>query len=119
MSDETLILRKPATHTLDELAAMAAPLLEGAGVERAIAFGSYARGTADGYADLDLVVVVATDLPRFERAELLEDLYDLLPVALDLLVYTPEEFAEGLERQTGVFAAIASEGVTIHERSGP
>jgi predicted nucleotidyltransferase len=117
MTPDVLVVRKPAKHTLQELARLAAEPLRRAGAERAVAFGSYARGTADGYADLDLIVVLATDLPRLERPKLLSDLYDAIPVPLDLLVYTPEEFATGVERGRGVFAAIADEGVTIYERS--
>lgn len=96
---------------------MAEAPLQRAGVERAVAFGSYARQAADGYADLDLAVVIGTDLPRLARPALLAELYDALPVSLDLLVYTPEEFARGLEHGMGVFADIATEGVTIYERS--
>lgn len=116
MTAEVLVLRREAEHTLAELAELAAGVLERAGAERAVAFGSYVRGTADGYADLDLVVVLPTDLPPLERGTLLGDLYEALPVPLDLLVCTPEEFEEGMKRRTGVFAAIAEEGVTIYAR---
>jgi predicted nucleotidyltransferase len=90
--------------------------LEAAGAERAIVFGSWARGEADGYSDLDHVVVLDTDLPRFERARLLGAVLDAAVIPVDLLVFTPEEFERGMERRLDVFDAIASEGVTIHER---
>lgn len=88
MSEEVVVLRAPARFTLDELAERMREPLEAAGAERAIVFGSWARGEADGYSDLDLVVVVQTELPRFER---------------------------GMSKQLDVFDAIAREGVTIHE----
>ncbi|MCY4025949.1 MAG: nucleotidyltransferase domain-containing protein [Acidobacteria bacterium] len=56
-------------------------------------FGSYARGTARAGSDIDLIVVAPTDRPFVERFR------DYLPaianadVGVDLLVYTPEEFA--------------------------
>ena len=116
MGDEVVVLRRPARTTLEELARLARASLEAAGAERAVAFGSWARGTADGYSDLDLAVVLRTDLPFVERGRLLGALVDALPVGVDLLVYTPEEFARGLRSRRGVFDAIAREGVTIHER---
>jgi predicted nucleotidyltransferase len=82
-----------------------------------VAFGSWARGTADGFSDLDLAVVLDTPLPRLERGHLLRGVVEALPVAVDLLVYTPAEFARGLEERYGVFDAIGREGVTIYARS--
>lgn len=117
MQPEVTILQAPATHTLSELAQIAAEPLRRAGTERAIAFGSYARGTADGYSDLDLVVVLRTDRPRTERWPLLCEMLDALPVSVDLLVYTPEEFALGMERRLGIFDAIAREGILFYARS--
>jgi predicted nucleotidyltransferase len=112
------ILRAPARHTFAELAERARGPLEAAGAERAVVFGSWARGTADAWSDLDLAVVVRTAHPPLERGGILRDLVDALPVGVDLLVYTPEEFARGLEERCGVFDAIAREGVTLYARSG-
>ncbi|RMF25247.1 MAG: nucleotidyltransferase domain-containing protein [Deltaproteobacteria bacterium] len=116
MGDDVVIVRKDAAHTLDELARLAAPSLEQAGALRAVAFGSWARGEADGYSDLDLAVVLPTDLPMLERGSLLRNLVESLPVAVDLLVYTPEEFDRGMQRGYGVFEALVREGVTIYQR---
>ncbi len=114
--EEVIVLRKPAEYSLDELAQKAAGPLAAAGAESAVAFGSWAAGSADGYSDLDLAVVLDTDLPRVERGLLFAGLIDALPVAVDLLVYTPEEFARGVSDRTGVFDAIVGEGVTIYAR---
>jgi predicted nucleotidyltransferase len=113
---EVAVLRAPRRFSLEDLARLARPHLEAAGVERAVVFGSYARGTADGYSDLDLAVVLRTDLAPLDRGPLLRPLLDALPVPVDLLVFTPDEWTRGLERALGVFAAIASEGKAIHER---
>lgn len=113
---EVLILREPAAHSLEELAETAAEPLRRAGAERAVAFGSYARGEADAYSDLDLVVVIPTELPRLSRGSLVAELIEALPVATDPIVLTPAECEQGMEQGIGIFDGILREGVTIYER---
>lgn len=108
------ILREAAPCSLDELRLLAVPLLRNAGASRAVVFGSWARGEADGFSDLDLVVVMETDRPRADRSlELAGQLDATLPVVVDLIVYTPAEFAAGTARGFGVFDALSRDGVEI------
>lgn len=105
----------PAPCSLDELIRRARPVLRAAGVHRAVTFGSWARGEADGFSDLDLAVVADTSLPRVERGlALAAKLDDALPLVVDLIVYTPEEFSAGESRGFGIFDAIAREGVEVY-----
>ena len=77
-------------------------------------FGSWARGEADGFSDLDLVAVMDTDLPPPVRAlALAKELDEALPMVVDLVVYTPEEFAAGETDGFGVFDVLRREGVEI------
>lgn len=109
---EVTILQRSAPCSLQELRRRAAPVLRVAGAGRAIVFGSWARGEADGFSDLDLVVVMATDRPRPARGlDLARRLDAVLPVVVDLIVYTPAEFAAGAARGFGVFDALARDGV--------
>lgn len=111
---EVTVVEARPPCSLDALAELAVPILRAAGVLRAIVFGSWARGEADGFSDLDLVVVTCTDLPRTERGrELATRLDQSLPVVVDLLVYTPDEFAAGRARGLGVFDALARDGMEI------
>jgi len=59
-------------------------------VHRVILFGSYADGRRDLFTDLDLLVVMESDLDFVAR---IAALYQQLAVGvdLDLLAYTPEE----------------------------
>ena len=76
-------------------------LLRGAvarkGVHAAYLFGSYARGDADRYSDLDLLIVQETERPFLERFRDFDSVFDLGP-AVELLIYTPEEFERMQER---------------------
>ena len=64
--------------------------------ENIILFGSAARGDADEYSDLDLIIVKKTDKRFVER---LVDVTAYLPVdlAIDVLVYTPQELRDMVE----------------------
>ena len=85
---------------LDDFLGALRPLLDVQGAHAAWIFGSRARGTASAESDIDVIVVAPTDRPFVERFR------DYLPaiagagVGIDLLVYTPEEFArmQGEER---------------------
>ena len=84
--------------------------------ERVYLFGSVAREEADDLSDLDIVVIKRTTAPFFER---LIEVGRLLPAGtggVDVLVYTPDEFA-AMQRDGNAFAEmIAEEGRLIYAR---
>lgn len=62
-------------------------------VRRVYLFGSVAAGRRDLLTDLDLVVILDSDEDVVERAAALYRRLEI-PVAADILAYTPEEFEE-------------------------
>jgi predicted nucleotidyltransferase len=82
------------------------------GVQRAVVFGSYARGDVGGRSDLDMILVA-------ERGDRFVDrcaaFYQMLSpaVGVDLLVYTPEEFET--IRQRPFFRKAIAEGRVVYE----
>lgn len=56
-----------------------------------ILFGSYASGHPTPDSDLDLLIVMNSDQPRYRRPVPLHMLFNPAPCAMDLLVYTPDE----------------------------
>ena len=60
-----------------------------------VLFGSRARGDARADSDLDLLIIEASDLPRYKRSpRYLRALIGLFP-AKDVVVWTPEEVEHG------------------------
>jgi predicted nucleotidyltransferase len=111
--DEVIIFKGPAPIDVDEMRHRLVPLLKQRGAVKAVLFGSYARGSADAWSDVDLVVVMPTEKAFVERPFDLKEILDALPAAVDLLVYTPEEFEADMRRGRNVFDALAREGVII------
>ncbi len=105
MSDVT-IFNAPAPLDIDEIRVRVAPLLARHRAVKAFVIGSYARGSADAWSDVDLVVVMPSGKAFVERPFDLTDVLDALPVAFDLLVYTPEEFERGMRRGRGIFDVV-------------
>jgi len=84
------------------------------GAEKVILFGSYARGVADLFTDIDLIVVMNSNLPFVERTALIYR--ELTPrVASDILVYIPQEW---LNMQNHPFIQNAlREGNLLYEKT--
>ena len=77
-------------------------------------FGSWARKEADELSDVDVVVIKETDVPFFDRLLEASRLLPLEVGAVDLLVYTPEEF-RAMRRDGNAFAEmIAEEAILIY-----
>ncbi len=79
-------------------------------------FGSAARGTSDRLSDLDVIVVAERVAPRF--LDRIAEAFDLIDprYALDILVYTPEEYRSMLKDGNPLIEAAEREGRVIYER---
>lgn len=80
---------------------------------RVILFGSRARNEADEASDVDLIVVYETPKRFLDRLEELYRLWDL-PMAVDILAYTPREF-EDMRLHSDLVADAVQHGRTICE----
>lgn len=88
-------------------------------VEKAILFGSYARGEAGKYSDIDLIIVS----PDFKGMDFMERLIWLskmrkekfMSPGMDIFGYTSEEFKE-LSKKSVVLGEAKKEGVVVKPR---
>ncbi len=94
---------------------LGAPLARG-GAARAWIFGSRARGEADRYSDLDLLVTVdRSDVPFVERWRAFAEILDIEP-ATDLLVFTEAELASAIEDENPLVLRVLEEGIAVDVR---
>lgn len=84
--------------------------------EKIILFGSLTAGTVRENSDIDLVIIKKTTKRFLDRQ--LEVLRIADPdVATDFFVYTPEEFAEGIETKPHFFKdEIMANGKILYEK---
>ena len=84
--------------------------------EKIILFGSYARGNPTPDSDVDLLVIMETDLPITERYLSVSRLLVPRPFPVDILVKRPQEIQEALARGDFFIREIIEQGEVLYER---
>ncbi|MEN3010593.1 MAG: nucleotidyltransferase domain-containing protein [Candidatus Bipolaricaulaceae bacterium] len=84
--------------------------------EKVILFGSVGRDEpVEEWTDLDLVIVQRTELPFLQRLRRFHERF-APQVAMDVLIYTPEEFAELMRTRRFFREEVLEKGRVIYER---
>ena len=81
-----------------------------------ILFGSWCRDEEDKYSDVDIIVIYETKKRFLDRLKELYLMWDI-PVAFDILAYTPAEFERMLKEENPFIKKISREGEVIYERT--
>jgi predicted nucleotidyltransferase len=79
-----------------------------------ILFGSFARGDYNAMSDVDLLIVKDTERPFLDRISDVLALCDY-DIALEPLIYTPEELRRMLEEGNSFLQTILEEGIVVYE----
>ena len=79
--------------------------------QKIVLFGSYAWGDPAEDSDIDLFLVMDSDLRRDERARQVQEIFSDRTFPLDIIVYTPKELEESLARESPFIKEILSKGV--------
>jgi predicted nucleotidyltransferase len=100
----------------ETIEAVAQAIAENFHPEKIILFGSYASGTPNLDSDLDFLVVMDSNEPRYRRPIPLHLLFSPKPCPMDILVYTPEE----IKKWNGAISHVVTEafqhGRILYER---
>ena len=83
--------------------------------QKVIVFGSYVRGEADEYSDLDFVVIKDTEKRFLERLIEVAKVVGTEFGRVDIFVYTPEEFKMMKESGNPFIENVVKEGREIYE----
>ncbi len=85
--------------------------------DKAFVFGSFGRDDWDEYSDVDLVVIKETELGFLDRIRAFQRSCNL-PVSVDVLIYTPEEYRLMKEAGNAFIEMVEQEGVLIYVSPG-
>jgi uncharacterized protein len=118
-STPSIITQQSAGELIDPMTiqAIVQKMLDNFILEQIILFGSYAIGQPTPDSDLDLLVVMETDLPSHKRATPLRLLFRPMPCSMDILVYTPEEVAYWKGTVNHIMTTAFETGSVLYERS--
>ncbi len=81
-----------------------------------ILFGSYAYGKPNKESDLDILVVMDSDLPRYKRSIPIYRALAGLLISKDIVVYTPSEIDEWSDVKNSFITSIIRKGKVIYEK---
>lgn len=84
--------------------------------ERIMLFGSCAKGMIGPDSDIDLLVVMNTDVPRPFRLNGLKPLFLEYPVPIDLIVLTEEEYEDECRKPYSFVYSASISGIVLYER---
>jgi len=104
-----VLSREEVQAVVDRIVARARP-------QKVVVFGSYAKGTATGTSDLDILLVKETELPMARRAEELAPVVSRRWLSIDIHVYTPDEVEEYGKDQFGFVRSALTTGRVVFEQ---
>lgn len=84
--------------------------------EKIILFGSHAYGHPKPWSDVDLLVVMETELTRREQKRAISRLFYHRPFSLDIKVRTPADLAWRLEQGDFFLREVVRKGKVLYER---
>ena len=109
-------VRSPVAASPEIISAMVDRIVEGFEPLQVILFGSWARGTANEWSDVDLLVIFPDLVDQREMAVNIRRALRGMLVSKDILVSTPDEIRRRGHFVGTVLRAALNEGKVLYER---
>lgn len=106
-----------APVTEEALAEIVRRMVDALHPEKIILFGSYAYGTPSNDSDVDLLVIMETEARPSDRYLAVSRLVCPRPFPLDIVVKTPDEISQALEKGDSFVRELITQGRVLYERS--
>ena len=79
-----------------------------------IIFGSVAKGTSDENSDLDIMVILETDMTFYERTLAVRKAIGVTSIPIDILAFTPEEVDAAKGKRRSIISEVLSTGKVVY-----
>lgn len=89
-------------------------LVDGLSPKAIILFGSASNGTAGDDSDIDLLIVMETNLNKIDRFVQAKGVIGRIETPVDVLVYTPEEFEDESSRNNSFVSEVLKTGRFVY-----
>lgn len=99
---------------LDKLEDIIRRIIDAYEPQKVILFGSCARGDFVESSDIDLIVITETDKPFIKRLK--DSAYIIPDAGVDILIYTPDEIRDFLEKGSAFVENALREGKILYEK---
>ena len=109
-------MSKPVSNDEETLQVIVTRITEAINPQSIILFGSWARGEGGPHSDIDLLIIQESTLPRPQRYAQVRRLFWGMGLPMDILVYTPEEFARYQSVPGSFTHTVAHEGKVLYAR---
>ncbi len=82
-----------------------------------ILFGSYVKSETKNPNDLDILIVMKSNVPAHKRAAKVKMLFNPSPCPMDVIIYTPEEFNKWRGTANHIITEAIHNGKIVYERN--
>jgi UTP:GlnB (protein PII) uridylyltransferase len=113
-----IAMDKPMVKDEELLQIIIARITAAINPQKIILVGSWARGERGPHSDIDLLIVQESSLPRPRRYAQVRRLFWGMGLPMDILVYTPEEFARYQSVPGSFTHTVVREGRVLYARPG-
>ncbi len=79
-----------------------------------IIFGSVAKGISDENSDLDILVILDTELSYYERTLAVRRAIGVTSIPMDILAFTPEEIDAGKDKRGSIIFEALNTGKVVY-----
>jgi predicted nucleotidyltransferase len=107
---------KPVSNDEETLKVIVSKITEAIDPQKIILFGSWARGEGGPHSDIDLLIIQESTLARPQRYAQVRRLFWGMGLPMDILVYTPEEFARYQSVPGSFTHTVVHEGKVLYAR---
>lgn len=91
-------------------------LVKNLDVVKVILFGSYVSGSPGKDSDLDLLVIINTEVKGIERYAMVSELLEPRKIPMDIIVKTPEEIKDRTKKFDPFMRNILQTGKILYEK---